>query len=77
MPASPAKVANTIIDTMRSRGLDFATIPWSQFYDLADRVRISDVVQDNIAKELKNRDFLCAYGASVVVVSKDFNSQEL
>lgn len=73
MAKSTAGIADYISDLLRKTGNDIITLKWQQFYDICERERMAEVIQQRIAGELKKRDLHIVYANNVIIV-RDFCS---
>jgi len=75
--SSVPAIAEKIITLIQKQGKDYATVPLHEFYELTERERLKKSFMDSLKKELKKKSYLLIEGSSVIVISKDFNSNPL
>jgi hypothetical protein len=74
MPLPATEVADILNDELRKKGGDIITIPWSTFYEIAERQRMKPPFQDEVKNEAQAKyQLLVGYGLHVVVVCHDRN----
>ena len=72
MPKSADLIVDEMNDALRKRSGYCLTIPWSDFYELAERQRLKEAFLDRVrTRALDRRQLVVAYGWNVVVVSHD------
>lgn len=74
MPKSADLIVDEMNDAMRNRSGYCLTIPWPEFYELAERQRLKEAFLDRVRTRALDRcQLVVAYGWNVVVVSHDTN----
>jgi uncharacterized FlgJ-related protein len=72
MAKSAQSVAEDIQELLRKNAIDVVTIPWPDFYKLAERERIKDAFMEELRSKLREHALLISYGQAVVLIGKDF-----
>ncbi|HOY87241.1 MAG TPA: hypothetical protein PL131_12940 [Methylotenera sp.] len=78
IPPPPASdVADDIRDFLGRKGISAWVIPWQDFYEVVERVRIRNDFRTELETELSKRSILISYGQAVVMIGKDYASHDL
>ncbi|WP_396434549.1 hypothetical protein [Limnohabitans sp.] len=72
MAISPGKVTEKIQTYMQKNSLTNMAVPWSDFYDLAERGSIRDAFLNELSTAMKEKGLLVSYGKAVVSIGMDY-----
>ena len=73
MAKNVVNIAADIDGFMKKETMTVWTLPWSQFYEVTERVRIKDAFQSDLRWALKKQSLEVTYGTNAVIIHRDSN----
>lgn len=74
---SESDIADDIRDFLGRNGINAWAVPWPDFYEVVDRIRIRNDFKEKLEEELSKRSILISYGQAVVIIARDYAAHNL
>ena len=74
---SESDIADDIRDFLGRNGINAWAVPWPDFYEVVDRIRIRNDFKEKLEEELSKRSILISYGQAIVLIARDYAAHNL